>query len=472
MSVAYLDPGNLQADVQAGAQTGFSLLWWFAAVSLGCGFTFQCLSGRLGLATGRDLAQHCGTCYPLAARILLWLMLEIAIVAVDIQETVGCSQALYILSQGTIPLWAGCLVVSITAFGLLLLERRGARWLEAVFGLSIAVLAVAMAVNFFRAGVPAGPLFKGLFVPKLSSTSLLPAIAALGALVMPYNLFFHSSIVNSRRHDASSEGRVKVLLNYLRAETMLALLLAFFINLCVVSVFAVGFYGNSEVDPNDIGLQAAGELLGQRFGTAFKYCWAVGLFASGQVATIALTYAGQLIMAGLLRMRISGFWRYSATRMVALVPALVVALVSTGSNKFDALNQRLNVVQSMQLPFALLPAIHMTSSREVMGRVFVSSLPLTLFVSFVAAVVLGVNGYFLVDTLRSDLPQTAASYALWPLLIAAYYCVNGYYALGPERASRWGAATWRHLRAGATKAADWAKGVRWRDPKNMLEVQY
>eukprot|EP00887_Chlorella_sp_A99_P000444 scaffold17.g444.t1 len=373
MSVAYLDPGNLQADVSAGAQTGFSLLWWFALVSLVC-------------------------------------------------ETVGCAQALYILSQGTVPLWAGCLIVSASAFGLLLLERKGARWLEALFGGAIAVLAISMAVNFFRADVPAGPFFKGLFVPTLSRESIIPAVGALGALVMPYNLFFHSSVINHRQHDTSRNGRIRVLLKYLRLENMLALLLAFFINMCVVAVFATGFYDDPDVDPNEIGLQAAGELLSVRFGATFEYFWAVGLLASGQIATIALTYAGQLIMQGLLRLRLSGGWRYAATRLVALVPALTVALTTTSSNKFDQLNQQLNVVQSIQLPFALLPS--------------------------------------------------AAAYACWPLFIAAYYCALAYYAVGPERAGRWAAAAGRRAAAAGRLAATAAKGVRWRDAESVVEVHF
>ncbi|KAI7846429.1 hypothetical protein COHA_000042 [Chlorella ohadii] len=516
MSVAYLDPGNLEADIQAGAKTGFALLWWFALVSLACGTAFQCLSGRLGLVTGKDLAAHCGERWPRGAAWFLWVMLELAIVAVDIQETVGCAQALYMLSNGTLPLWAGCIVVSCSAFVLLLLERRGARWLEALFGVVIGVEAVAMAVNFFRAGVPAKEVALGLFRPTLPAGAIGPMLGALGALVMPYNLYFHSAVVNSRRPEPPTPGQLRGVLRYLRIETPVVLLGAFLINLCVICVFAQGFYGTacwaasafalhraipcpanqkhpamlSSKDPRpihpadqEIGLQAAGDLLAERFGQQFKVFWAVGLLAAGQVSTIALTYAGQLVMSGLLQLQVKGWARMIGTRLFALAPALTVAIVSNANNKFDGLNQMLNIVQSIQLPFALIPAIHMAGSAAIMGPpgAFATRRWLHLFCSLVALTVVSINGYFLVIFRRDNLPAGAGVSVGWGFLMAAYYLALGYYALGPDRlAARFGPHL-RRMRSSASSAASsagsaagvavqWVKRINWKEPDRQLEL--
>ncbi|GAB4815298.1 hypothetical protein N2152v2_002344 [Parachlorella kessleri] len=471
MSVAYLDPGNLQADIQAGSQTGFALLWWFALVMLVCGTAFQCMSGRLGIITGRDLAQHCGQQYGRFARLLLWVLIEIAIIGADVQETVGCAQALHLLSQSKIPLWAGCIITSVTAFMLLMLERTGsARWLEALFGAVIGVEAVAMAVNFFQAGVPASKIARGLFVPSIPSGSIPVLVGALGALVMPYNIYFHSSVVNRRKHDASCEKRARGLLWYLRLENVLILFMAFLINLCVTCVFAYGFHDNPDYPTDDIGLESAGIMLGERFGTSFKYLWAIGLLASGQIATVGLTYAGQLVMCGLLNLEVKGWVRFWGTRLVALAPTVAIASLSNANNSFDKLNSLLNIVQSLQLPFALIPVIHMTANRNVIGATFRTRLPLLLFASGIAAVVVGINGWVLVDFLKTKLPQTAGAYAGWSLLMATYFCIVLYYAIGPERVGRWAERSRRQACGLSKRAAQLAGRIQWRDPESMLEV--
>ncbi len=153
MSVSFLDPGNLEADIQVGVQTGYDLLWWYFICAVLFGFAFQCLAGQLGIVTGEDLAQHCGKRYPWPARILLWVLMEVAIVGADIQETIGSAIAISILSGGMLPLWAGCILISITAFLLLLLDRFGYRQLEAVFAVFIGVEAIALGINFVKAKV-------------------------------------------------------------------------------------------------------------------------------------------------------------------------------------------------------------------------------------------------------------------------------------------------------------------------------
>jgi natural resistance-associated macrophage protein len=259
-------------------------------------------------------------------------------------------------------------------------------------------------------------------------------------------------------------------LRYLRIETPVVLLGAFLINLTVICVFAQGFYGTDQ----EIGLQAAGDLLAERFGQQFKVFWAVGLLAAGQVSTIALTYAGQLVMSGLLQLQVKGWARMIGTRLFALAPALTVAIVSNANNKFDGLNQMLNIVQSIQLPFALIPAIHMAGSAAVMGPpgAFATRRWLHLFCSLVALTVVSINCFFLVTFRRDNLPAGAGVSVGWGFLMAAYYLALAYFALGPDKlAARFGPYL-RRMRSGANTAAiaagsaagvavEWVKGINW-----------
>mmetsp|Transcript_11202 Transcript_11202/g.24121 ORF Transcript_11202/g.24121 Transcript_11202/m.24121 type:complete len:597 (+) Transcript_11202:151-1941(+) len=473
MSVAYLDPGNLEADIQVGVQAGYTLLWWYCICSVLFGFAYQCLAGRLGLVTGEDLAQHCGRRYPKGARILLWFLLELAIVGADIQETIGSALAIMILTGGAVPLWAGCILISLTAFGLLLLDRFGFRQLEAVFGVFIAVEAVAMGINFFSAQIPAKDLVVGLVVPKLDSRTLPVAVGALGALVMPYNIFFQSSIVNARPRDADTDDKKRMLLRYMRLENLLMLVLAFLINVFVVCLFAQGFYDPDAPDEVELGLESAGDHLAQRFGEAFRVLWAVGLLASGQVATIGLTYAGQLVMTGLLNVKVQAGPRMIATRLVALLPTVTLAVVFEASNTFDQVAQLLNIAQSLLLPFALLPVIHMTASREVMGDKFVSQKWVTAFTAAIAVAVLAVNGYLLFDTMNDmaaagDGSTTAALYyTVFAVMSALYYMTVLYFAIGPDNLP--GLCGW--VKRSTRKAVAWARHHRL-DCESMLEVHW
>ena len=358
---------------------------------------------------------------------MLWVLLEFAIIGADIQETIGSAIALSILTGNAIPLWAGCIIISISAFALLLLDRFGLRQLEIVFFLFISVEAIALGINFFAAQIPPIPLIEGLIIPQLSSRTLPVAVGALGALVMPYNLFFQSSIVNARpREREGGEAQMSILLSYMRLENAIMLILAFVINIFVVCVFADGFYDPS-LPPVEIGLESAGEHLAQRFGVLFKYAWAVGLLASGQVATITLTYAGQLVMTGLLDLKVTAGSRMMATRLVALVPTVVMAVVFETSQTFDYAAQLLNVAQSVLLPFALLPVLRMTADRDIMGERFVSPKWLTITGSVICAVILGINGYLIVDVFRVSFVSSQGSSVnifLLAILVAATMIVS------------------------------------------------
>ncbi|KAL6763561.1 natural resistance-associated macrophage protein-domain-containing protein [Haematococcus lacustris] len=463
-SVSYLDPGNLEADIQLGVTSGMSLLWWTLITCMVFAFTFQCIAGRLGLVSGKDLAQHLGERYPKPARILLWVLMEVAIIGADIQETIGSAIALSILTSGRLPLYAGCIVVSVSAFGLLLLDRIGFRQLEAVFFCFIVTEAVAMGINFVQADVPSVDVAKGVFIPRVSKTTMPVAVAVLGALVMPYNIFFQSAIVNARPRDASCDGRKRVLLQYLRVESFLVLALAFVINLFVICVFAHGFYGTD----TEVGLESAGDHLAERYGGVFKTVWAIGLLAAGQVSTIGLTFAGQLVMMGLLNLKVQAGPRMLATRLVALVPTVSLAVVFEASNTFDKVAQMLNVVQSMMLPFALIPVLHVCADKIVMGT-FVSHRYLTAFGALIATVVAAVNGYLLVDFLHTEVENTPGVDAGLAFLIIVYYMVVLYFAIGPD-----------NMGACLERCQDvWAKVRAWirnnrrsADFESMLEVHF
>jgi Mn2+/Fe2+ NRAMP family transporter len=571
MAVAYLDPGNLEADIQAGANVGYTLLWFFFA-AFGAGFLFQCMTARLGIVTGRDLARLCGDAYPKPARILLWVLLEVALVGADIQETIGSALAISLLSGGRVPLWAGCILVSASAFLVLLLERCGARHLEAVFGGLIAMQGVSSAINYVQARVPQAAVFKGLFIPRLPAAAVPFAVGALGALIMPHNIYFASAIVNARSEAAAravaraekkaereeakaaknigkggggaphavpaapaavakaggepapppseitpaaaaaaaaspvptpttptrprrrrssfsggrhahypaapvaGPGRTRLLLTYVRLETAGVLAVAFAINLFIVCLFAYGFYGTPEAAT--IGLESAGNYLGARFGVSFKYLWGIGLLASGQSSTISLTYAGQIVMAGLLRFEVSSWKRLIGTRAVSLVPTLAVAAAYEGARKFDGMNQLLNILQAMVLPFSLIPCIAMAASGALMTPAFKTGRLVMGLACGIAVAVACVDGYLL-SSFFGDLvsggggsPVPPGAWAGFAALMCIYYGVMAYFAVGPRRVAR----GWRwfvgRARAACVCVREKSKNTRLMDPGAMMEVHF
>lgn len=212
-------------------------------------------------------------------------------------------------------------------------------------------------------------LFAGILVPKLSSKTIKQAVGIVGCVIMPHNVFLHSALVQSRQIDHSKKGRVQEALNYYSIESTLALVVSFIINLFVMTVFAKGFYGTEMA--NGIGLANAGQYLQDKYGGGFfpiLYIWAIGLLAAGQSSTITGTYAGQFIMGGFLNLRLKKWLRALITRSCAIIPTMIVALVfDTSEDTLDVLNEWLNVLQSIQIPFALIPLLYLVSKEQVMG---------------------------------------------------------------------------------------------------------
>ncbi|RDY00984.1 Metal transporter Nramp2, partial [Mucuna pruriens] len=406
MSVAFLDPGNLEGDLQAGAIAGYSLLWLLMWSTI-MGLVIQLLSARLGVATGRHLAELCREEYSNWARLVLWLLAELALIAADIQEVIGSAIAFRILSHGLLPIWAGVIITAtdclprwgspfLILFFFLFLENYGVRKLEGVFAVFIGTMAFSFAWMFFDTKPNEEELLMGLLIPKVSSKTLRQAVEIVGCVITPHNVFLHSALVQSRDVDIRNKGQVQEALNYYSIESSVALVVTLVINLCVMTVFARVFYGTEQA--KGIGLVNAGQYLEERYGGGLfpiLYIWGIGLLAAGQSSTITGTYAGQFITEGFLKLNIKKWLRALITRSCAIVPTMICAIVfNTSEGTLDTMNEWLNVVQAIQIPFALIPLLTLVSKEEVMGTFKIG--PIRVAWS-VAVLVIMVYGYMLLD---------------------------------------------------------------------------
>jgi NRAMP (natural resistance-associated macrophage protein)-like metal ion transporter len=368
MSIAYLDPGNIESDLQSGATAGYALLWLLMWATI-MGLLIQMLAARLGVATGRHLAELCRDEYPVWARMFLWIMTEVAIIGADVQQVIGSAIAFRILSNGYIPLWLGVLITGVDGFLFLFLENFGVRKLEALFCTFIAIMALSFAWMFGQTNPDVKAMVKGLVIPSVPGNAVDKAVGIVGAVIMPHNIFLHSALVQSRNIDITRKSRVREAQRYYNIESAVALFISFLINLCIMAIFAKAFFGKESA--KNIGLANAGEYLQQKYGGGLfpiLYIWAIGLLAAGQSSTMTGTYTGQFVMAGFLDMRVKKWIRVLVTRLVAIVPTVAVALLFDSSeNELDQLSEWLNVLQSIQLPFALIPLLCLVSNVRVMG---------------------------------------------------------------------------------------------------------
>ncbi|CAL5421765.1 unnamed protein product [Camellia sinensis] len=392
-----------QGDIQAGAIAGYSLLWlllWATAM----GLLVQLLAARLGVATGKHLAELCREEYPKWARWLLWVMAEVALIGADIQQVIGSAIAIKILSNGVVPLWGGVVIAGCDCFIFLFLENYGVRKLEAVFAVLIATMALSFAWMFGET-VPNGvELLLGLLIPKLSSKTIQQAVGVVGCIIMPHNIFLHSALVQSREIDRRKTGRVQEALNYYSTESTVALTISFMINLFVTAVFAKAFYGTDIA--NSIGLVNAGQYLQEKYGGGIfpiLYIWSIGLLAAGQSSTLTGTYAGQFIMGGFLNLRLKKWLRALITRSCAIILIMIVALTfDTSEDSLDVLNEWLNVLQSVQIPFALIPLLCLVSKEKVMGIFKIGPVLKAMVSWLVAALVIVINGYLSLEFFYSE----------------------------------------------------------------------
>jgi natural resistance-associated macrophage protein len=371
------------------------MLLWALLGSTFIGLCMQMIAARLGCASRQHLAEHCREQYPPVMRVLLWCMTELAIIGSDIQEVVGCSIGLFILF-GT-PLATGVVVTAATAFGFLYLERLGTRPLELFFGALIAVLAATMGGLFVKISPDQGAVLEGFLVPNMPPSAVQQVVGMVGCVIMPHNLFLHSALVQSRVVKPGEEAEAVFLFTI---ESAAAIVTSLLINTAVVAVFAKGFFGKEGAD--DIGLANAGNYLGDKYGGTLRVIWGLGLVAAGQSSTMTGAYAGQWVMQGYLDLEVKPWKRALVTRGMALVPTLGVAILfGDKHDALDQLNQYLNCLQSLVLPFALVPLLTFAGSVRIMGGLRLSWVSLSLGWA-AAAAIMGTNVYLLIEQFSSD----------------------------------------------------------------------
>ncbi|MFL5338514.1 MAG: Nramp family divalent metal transporter [Geminicoccaceae bacterium] len=365
VAVGYMDPGNWATDLAGGSAFGYTLLSVVLISNL-MAILLQSLAARLGIATGRDLAQACRAHYSRPVNLALWALCEGAIIACDLAEVIGTAIALQLLFG--IPLVLGASLTALDVMLILLLQQRGFRYLEAFIISLITVIAVCFAIEMVIAEPDWGGVARG-FVPSAeiiaNPAMLYIAIGILGATVMPHNLYLHSSIVQTRRWDASASGRREAV-RFATIDSTVALSLALFVNAAILILAAAAFHTTGQTEVAEI--QDAYRLLSPTLGVAAaSTLFALALLASGQNSTITATLAGQIVMEGFLRLRLVPWLRRIVTRLIAIVPVVVVAWLygESGTAQMLILSQ---VVLSLQLPFAVVPLVRFTTDRKLMGE--------------------------------------------------------------------------------------------------------
>ncbi|XP_002284550.1 metal transporter Nramp6.1 isoform X1 [Vitis vinifera] len=410
VSLAYLDPGNLETDLQAGSNHGYELLW-VVLIGLIFALVIQSLAANLGVITGKHLSELCRAEYPKYVKYCLWLLAEIAVIAADIPEVIGTAFALNILFK--VPVWAGVLFTGLSTLLLLGLQRYGVRKLEMLIAGLVFIMAGCFFAEMSYVKPPASRVIKGMLIPKLKgSTATTDAIALFGALVMPHNLFLHSALVLSRKVPNSVRG-VNEACRYFLIESGMALMVAFCINVAVVSVSgticSVNNLSRENMDQcSDLNLNSASFLLKNVLGGSSKVVYAIALFASGQSSTITGTYAGQYIMQGFLNLKMKRWLRNLMTRCIAITPSLIVSIIS-GSAGAGRLIIIASMILSFELPFALIPLLKFSSSSTKMGP-HKNSIYVIVFSWILGFGLMGINIYYLATgfvnwLLHNDLPK-------------------------------------------------------------------
>lgn len=361
VSVGYMDPGNWATDLAGGSKYGYTLIWVLLMSNL-MALLLQSLSARLGIVRGRDLAQANRETYPAPVNFLLYILAEIAIAATDLAEVLGMAIGIQLLTG--LPLMWGVSLTVLDTFLLLFLQRYGIRKMEAFIIALVAIVGISFLVQLILAEPQMNEVVKG-FVPSLpDDTALYIAIGIIGATVMPHNLYLHSALVQTRKIQKTDAGIKRALkINFL--DTTIALNLAFFVNAAILILAASVFYkaGHTEIADLHEAHRMLEPLLG---GKLAPILFAVALIAAGQSSTVTGTLAGQIVMEGYLRLRINPWLRRLLTRLVAIIPALIVILVA-GEEKIGELLVFSQVLLSLQLGFAVIPLIHFVSDKQTMG---------------------------------------------------------------------------------------------------------
>jgi manganese transport protein len=399
ISVGYMDPGNWATDIAGGSRFGYTLLFVIMLSNL-MAILLQSLALKLGIATERDLAQLCHENYGRKASFALWVGAEIAIAACDLAEVIGSAIALQLLFH--IPLIFGVLITGLDVLLILLLQKWGFRYIEALVIALIGTILGMFGVQMFLSRPDYWPMLHSLFVPSVAIATnpamLYIAIGILGATVMPHNLYLHSSIVQSRRYKRTPEGKREAI-HMAGVDSALALTLALFVNAAILIVAAAVFHrsGHFEVAAIEDAYKLLSPLVGAGFASTL---FAVALLASGQNSSITGTLAGQIVMEGFIHLKVSPWLRRLITRGLAIIPTIIVVAVNgeRGTEKLLILSQ---VILSMQLSFAVVPLVMFTGDRRKMGE-FVNATWMKVLAWSTAVVIAGLNAWLLVLTVKGQ----------------------------------------------------------------------
>jgi len=416
VSVGYMDPGNWATDIAAGSRYGYALIWVLLMSNL-MAVLLQSLSARLGLVSGRDLAQACRDRYPPAVNAALWILCEVAIAACDLAEVLGSAIGLQLLFG--LPLMYGVLVTALDTFLILFLHQAGIRKMEAFILVLVATIGMCFLLEIILSRPDAPGIARG-FLPSLPDRdALYYAIGILGATVMPHNLYLHSALVQSRRVEKTAQG-IHQSLKYNTIDSVVALNIAFFINAAILVMSAAVFFrsGHTEV----ASIQDAHGLLAPLVGsTLAPILFALALICAGQSSTITGTLAGQIVMEGFVNIRLRPWLRRLVTRSLAIIPAVITIAVA-GEGSTGELLVFSQVLLSMQLSFAVIPLIHMVSDRKRMGAFAIGRLPKTLAWAC-AGVIASLNVKLVIDEIGGwvalgGTAGTVARYVAVPVALA------------------------------------------------------
>lgn len=410
VSVGYMDPGNWATDIAGGSQFGYSLLWVLLMSNL-MALLLQSLSARLGIVTQRDLAQASRETYSPFINYILYFLAEIAIAACDLAEVLGMAIGINLLFD--IPLIEGVLITVLDTFLLLFLINKGIRKMEAFIIVLVAIIGFSFVFEMFFAQPEMDKVVLGLIPSIPTEAALYIAIGIIGATVMPHNLYLHSSLVQTRKFDRSPKG-IRQALKYNLIDSTIALNLAFFVNAAILILAAATFYKNGLFEVAEI--QDAHQFLAPILGTKWaSILFAVALIAAGQSSTITGTLAGQIVMEGYLNLRIQPWVRRIITRIIAIVPAVIVILIY-GESVTGKLLIFSQVVLSLQLGFAIIPLIHFVSDKNKMNGFHINTLT-KIAAWTIALIIVSLNAKLVFDEIQGWLAAAENPMVLWVTVV-------------------------------------------------------
>jgi manganese transport protein len=396
VAVGYMDPGNWATSLSGGAQFGYTLLF-IAVLSNIMAIILQALCARLAIATGRDLAQACRDAFPKFISFPLWIFAELAICATDLAEVIGTAIGLNLLFK--IPLEFGVLITALDVFLILWLQNKGFRWIEAFVISLLVVITACFAIQIFYAKPEWAEVINGFILTTdiiTNPNKLFIALGIIGATVMPHNLYLHSGIVQTRAFGKTLPAK-KEALKFITIDSTIALMFAFIINASILILAAATFHKTGQTNITELG--KTHELLQPLLGIAIApTLFGIALLCCGLNSTVTATMSGQIVMEGFLHIKLPAWLRRLITRLIAIVPAVIVILIY-GADKTAFLLILSQVILSFQLPFAIIPLIMFTSSKQKMQKM-VAPFWLTVIAIVIAAIIISLNIVLIRDTIQ------------------------------------------------------------------------